>query len=61
MIRVTTKIGYGYDVVWSDRACKHLIGKVYNFNGTDVLIMAARVVRDDPTLIEIAFNVPDNF
>lgn len=55
--RVVTRIGYEYDFVWTEEACKYLIGKVYNYEGTDVLILAARLVRDDPTLIEIAFNM----
>ena len=54
--RVVTRIGYGYDFVWTDKACKYLIGKIYNYEGIDVLILDARIVKDDPTLIEIAFN-----
>lgn len=56
-ITLTTKIGYEYGVVWSDRACRKLIGKPFNFRGRDVIIIGAKIVKEDPTLIEVVFNV----
>jgi len=57
MAKHKLKIGYGFNVVWSERACNYLIGKPYNYHGTEVIITAARLVRKDPTLIEITFDI----